>query len=78
MSQLTTMLTAYMTAQSKPNNGGGARSSGGNRARGGKGTRQWATNDNNLPNGQRLVRRHPDSDNYCYSCGYDLPTKHDS
>jgi hypothetical protein len=70
MSQLTTMLHAYMTAQA--GNGGGT-------GKGkGKGTRQWNTNDNDLPNGQRTKRRHPASESYCFSCGYDLPPKHDS
>jgi hypothetical protein len=78
MSQLTTMLTAYMTAQSKQHDGGGTRGGGGAKTRGGKGTQQWTPSDNDLPNDQRSIRRHPDSDNYCYSCGYDLPAKHDS
>jgi hypothetical protein len=74
MSQITTLLHAYMTSQAKPPEGGA--SGGGNNAP--KGQRKWNTNDNDLPNGQRSKRRHPDSDSYCFSCGYDLPTKHDS
>jgi hypothetical protein len=77
MSQLTTMLHAYMTAQEKPADGG---TSGNNsRTQKGKSPRQqWSINDNDLPNGQRSKRRHPDSNAYCFSCGYDLPPKHDS
>jgi hypothetical protein len=77
MSQITTLLHAYMTAQAKPHESGTGGDTG---ARGskGKGQRQWNVNDNDLPNGQRSKRRHPDSDSYCFSCGYDLPTKHDS
>jgi hypothetical protein len=77
MSQLTTMLQAYMTAQEKPADGG---TSGTNtKAPKGRSPRQqWSINDNDLPNGQRSKRRHPDSNAYCFSCGYDLPPKHDS
>jgi hypothetical protein len=77
MSQITTMLHAYMTAQAKPP--GGSTNGGGNdKTSKGKGQRNWNTNDNDLPNGQRSTRRHPNSDSYCFSCGYDLPLKHDS
>jgi hypothetical protein len=77
ISQITTMLQAYMTAQAKPHEGG---SSGGGDTRDPKvkKPRQWNTNDNNLPNGQQSKRRHPESNSYCFSCGYDLPPKHDS
>jgi hypothetical protein len=75
MSQITTILQAVMAAQAKPpaDNGG---TDGRKTAR--KGTRQWNTNDNDLPNGQRSKRRHPDSTTYCFSCGFDLPPKHTS
>ena len=31
---------------------------------------------NDMKNGERSKRRHPDSDIYCWSCGYDLSKKH--
>jgi hypothetical protein len=68
MSQLTTMLHTYITAQANTGGGNGTGTSKG----------KWKTNDNDLPNGQRSKRRHPTSDSYCFSCGYDLPPKHDS
>jgi hypothetical protein len=73
MSQLTTILQAYMTAQASTGGGSGT----GPKSKT-KGQRQWNTNDNDLLNGQRSKRRHPTSESYCYSCGYDLPAKHDS
>jgi hypothetical protein len=69
MSQMiTTMLQAVMAAQAqtspKKQNGGD------NSTQEKKGKRQWTTQDNDLPNGQRSKRRHPTSDSYCHSCGY--------
>jgi hypothetical protein len=75
MSQITTMLQAVMAAQTKTSKD---KTGGGDNAQEKKNKRQWGTNDNDLPNGQRSKRRHPDSDSYCHSCGYDLPPKHDS
>jgi hypothetical protein len=75
MSQITTMLQAVMAAQSQSNP---ETPSSGGKPQEKKSKRQWATNDNDLPNGQRSKRRHPTSDSYCHSCGYDLPPKHDS
>ena len=40
--------------------------------------RKWNKNDYDMPNSQRLKRRHPKSNSYYHSCGYDLPHKHDS
>jgi hypothetical protein len=76
ISALTSLFQAYMTAQAKPHDVD--KSGGSARALKGKGQRQWTNNDNNLPNGQRSKCRHPDSDSYCFSSGYDLPPKHDS
>jgi hypothetical protein len=73
ISQLTSLFQAYMTAQVKPHDA--ATSEGSTRAPKGKGSRQWTNNDNDLPNGQRSKRRHPDSNSYCFFCGYDLPPK---
>ena len=39
---------------------------------------KWNKNDYDMPNSQRLKRRHPKSNSYYHSCGYDLPHKHDS
>jgi hypothetical protein len=75
MSQITTMLQAVMAAQAQTcqksqNEGDSTHEK--------KGKRQWTTQENDLPNGQRSKRRHPTSDSYCHSCGYDLPPEHDS
>jgi hypothetical protein len=75
MSQLTTILQAVMAAQAQPSANNGS-TGGPKTAR--KGARQWTTNDNDLPNGQRSKRRYPTSTAYCFSCGYDLPPKHTS
>ncbi|WP_288992558.1 hypothetical protein [uncultured Marinobacter sp.] len=74
ISQMTTILQAVMAAQTKTTQ----ESPGGNNTPDKERKRQWNTNDNDLPNGQRSKRRHPKSDTYCHSCGYDLPPKHDS
>jgi hypothetical protein len=74
MSQLTTILQAVMAAQGQPANN----VSTGGKKTAHKGARQWMTNDNDLPNGQRSKRRHSTSTTYCFSCGYDLPAKIDS
>jgi hypothetical protein len=75
MSQITTLLQAVMAAQAQPQEHNGGT---GGRKTARKGTRQWSLNDNDLPNGQRSKRRHPTSNTYCFSCGYDLPSKHTS
>ena len=71
MSQITNMLQAVIAAQGKHNPLKQQERRSGKRS-----TRQWNINDNDLPNGQRSKRRHPDSDSYCHSCGYDLPPTH--
>eukprot|EP00978_Attheya_sp_CCMP212_P028926 scaffold101114_cov61-Attheya_sp.AAC.4 len=68
MSQITTMLHAVMAAQTKTSQ---ENPNGGDNTQKKKSKRQWTTQDNDLPNGQRSKRRHPTSDSYCHSCGYD-------
>ena len=70
MSQITNMLQAMMAAQ-------GSKVTPKQQERR-PGKRPWNINDNDLPNGQRSKRRHPESDAYCHSCGYDLPPVHTS
>ena len=43
-----------------------------------KSKKQWQQNDNDLPNGQLTKRRHPESNAYCHSCGFDITTVHTS
>eukprot|EP00978_Attheya_sp_CCMP212_P045974 scaffold368252_cov75-Attheya_sp.AAC.1 len=58
MSQITTMLQAVMAAQTKTSQ---ENPNGGDNTQKKKSKRQWTTQDNNLPNGQRSKRRHPTS-----------------
>jgi hypothetical protein len=75
MSQITTMLHAVMAAQTKTNQ---ENQNGRDNTQEKRSKRKWTTQDNDLPNGQRSKRRHPTSDSYCHTCGFDLPPKHDS
>ena len=43
-----------------------------------RGKRRFNRQDNDLPGGERTVRRHPNSNAYCSSCGFDLPEAHTS
>ena len=73
MSQTTTILQAFLEAQSKTTEVG--TNDNGNST---KTKHKWNTNDNDMPNAQHSKLRHPRINSYWHSCGYDIPQKHNS
>ena len=67
--QMTAMFKAFMDNSNKENNNNTSRSSG---------RRRHNRQDNDLPGGERTVRRHPNSNACCSTCGFDLPEAHTS
>ena len=72
MQQLLATMKQCIQAPKTDDQSGGGRGRG--RGRGQNKNKNWKPND--LPNGERTFRRYPDTNGYCWSCGFDVSPNH--